>query len=129
MCLFVLQGGVCRVAEEPFRCRNTGFPVVWERLFYGAERAFPLCGRMVVASRYCEECPPEWFLWRCGGYGGAGEDGINACPERFLFSLLKEKKCNDFLLSLLHKYSFSGNAALLCFHIRISVPRARPDVL
>ena len=91
VCVFALQDSVCRVAEEPFRCCDTGFPVVWERLFYGAERAFPLCGRMVVASRYCEECPPEWFLWRCGGYGGAGEDGINACPERFLFSLLKEK--------------------------------------
>ena len=59
--------------------------------FYGAERAFLWCGRMVVASRYCEEYPSEWFLWRCGRYGEAGEDGINACPERFLFSLLKEK--------------------------------------
>ena len=71
MYVFALQDSVCRVAEEPFRCRDTGFLVVWERLFYGAERAFPWCGRTVVASQYCEECPPEWVLWRCGRYGGA----------------------------------------------------------
>ena len=91
MCVFTLQDSVCRVAEEPFRCCDTGFPVVWERLFYCAERAFLWCGRMVVASRYCEECPPEWVLWRCRGWGGAGEEGANACSERFLFSLLKVK--------------------------------------
>ena len=28
MCVFALQDGVCRVSEEPFRCRDTGFPVV-----------------------------------------------------------------------------------------------------
>ena len=28
MCVFVLQDGICRAAEEPFRCRDTGFPVV-----------------------------------------------------------------------------------------------------
>ena len=47
MCVVALQGGVCRVAEEPFRCRDMGFLVVWERLFYGAERAFLWCGRVV----------------------------------------------------------------------------------
>ena len=36
MCVFALQDGVCRVSEEPFRCRDTGFPVAWERLFCGA---------------------------------------------------------------------------------------------
>ena len=68
MCIVALQDGVCLVAEEPFRCRDTGFPVVRERFFYGAEHAFPWCGRMVVASRNYEECPPECVLWRCGGY-------------------------------------------------------------
>ena len=28
MCVFVLQDGIYRAAEEPFRCRDTGFPVV-----------------------------------------------------------------------------------------------------
>ena len=28
MCVFALRSGVCQVSEEPFRCRDTGFPVV-----------------------------------------------------------------------------------------------------
>ena len=91
MCVFVLQDGICRAAEEPFRCRDTGFPVVWKGLFYGAESAFLWCGMVVQAWRLCEECPPEWVLWRCGGYGGAWFDGVTDCSERFLFSVLKEK--------------------------------------
>ena len=49
MCVFALQDGVWPVSEEPFRCRDTGFPVAWERLFYGAESAFLWCGRVVQA--------------------------------------------------------------------------------
>ena len=49
MCVFVLQDGICRAAEEPFRCRDTGFPVVLKGLFYCAASAFLWCGRVVQA--------------------------------------------------------------------------------